>query len=210
MLGSSGSERLPTSSSLTSSPAVATSASPLAGDDEEEPPTASRGFWHGVGRVFGAFLGSHGVLSHFPVLILGIIGVTMIMHRHWPSATKMLAGVTLGSALAIILIYALGKSDMHDAMFATRWFVVFLPLTLFWAGAWLRRGHRQSSWIMAGLLLAFSSAVSILGATGPLPRDGFDRYSVAGAWHNLFRHDTPPSLLASPLADRGGGDAIGE
>jgi hypothetical protein len=154
-------------------------------------------------------VGWHGVFSHFPVVLLGIIGVSLIMRRHWPAATKMLAGTTLGGALAIILVYALCRTSTRDAMFATRWFVVFMPLSIFWAGAWLRRSHRRSSWILAGLLLAYSAAASLIGATGPLPRDGFDRYTVAGALHN-FTHPAPPETSLSPLADRGNQDAIGE
>ncbi len=41
-------------------------------------------------------------------------------------------------------------------------------MLLFWAGAWLRRPHRRSSWALAGVLLAFSVAVSLIGATGHL------------------------------------------
>ena len=43
--------------------------------------------------------GSHGILSHFPVLIIGAIGVGMVMHRHWQLSTKVLAAATLGWAI---------------------------------------------------------------------------------------------------------------
>ncbi len=74
----------------------------------------------------------------------------------------------------------------------TRWFVVFGPLVLFWSGAWLRKSHRPMSWVAAGVLLAFSVAVSLIGATGPLPRGGFvrdgtDRYTAAEALSRLVR-----------------------
>jgi hypothetical protein len=176
-------------------------------DDDDEPTTPWHNFLRGIYRVYSAFLGWHGIFSHFPIVLVGIIGVSLIMHRHWPAAMKMLAGTTLGGALAVILVYAICRTTTRDAMFATRWFVVFLPLTLFWAGAWLRRSHRQISWIIAGLLLAFSATASILGATGPLPRNGFDRYTVAGAWHNLL-HPAPPPAYLPALADRGDADAI--
>ncbi|HWE04752.1 MAG TPA: hypothetical protein VG326_20260 [Tepidisphaeraceae bacterium] len=179
-------------------------------DDDDEPHTRWRAFLHGAWRILGSFLGKHGVFSHFPIVVLGILGVSLIMHRHWPAATKMLAGGTLGGALAVIVVYALCRSSTRDAMFATRWFVVFLPLTLFWAGAWLRRSHRRSSWIMAGALLAFSVTASLIGATGPLPRGGFSHYTVAGAWHNLMDHPQPPPALLSPVADRGGQEAFSE
>ena len=89
----------------------------------------------------------------------------------------------------------------RDAMFAAQWFIVFGPLLLFWAGAWLRRSHSLAMWVAVGVLLTFSIAVSLVGATGPLPRDGFDRYTAAGALGNLLH---PPSATetATTLADR--------
>ena len=181
----------------------------LSDEDDDEPQTPWRSFKNGSYRVWSAFVGWHGILSTFPVMVLGIMGVTLIMHRHWPAATKMLAGTTLAGALAVILIYALSRTTTRDAMFATRWFIVFLPLTIFWAGAWLRRPHRRSSWILAGVLLAYSVSASLIGATGPLPREGFDRYPVVGALHN-FTNPAPPPTLLSPIADRGNQDAFGE
>ncbi|HWE94038.1 MAG TPA: hypothetical protein VG269_08760 [Tepidisphaeraceae bacterium] len=190
--------RVPASSALSPSPRlrVPASLSPaLPGDDEDDDNlTRWQSFTHGAIRVFGAFFGGHGIFSHFPIVALGIVGVSLIMHRHWPAATKTLAAATLAGALAVIVCCAAYRPDAGGAMFATRWFVVFLPLTLFWAGAWLRRSHRQSSWTIAGVLLAFSVAVSLIGATGPLPRDGFDRYSFAGAWHNLIHPQQAPPL----------------
>jgi len=193
----------PASSSLALSSSVSSPTASLADSDDDTPPSAWRTALARAVRIFGSFFGEHGIFSHFPVLVLGILGVSMIMHRHWPATTKMLAGGTLAGALAVIIIYSLARPSVGDSMFATRWFVVFLPLTLFWAGAWLRRPHRQSSWIMAGVLLAFSVAASLIGATNPLPRGGFDRYTVAGALHNLV-HPQLAVPTPSPLADNGG------
>ena len=47
----------------------------------------------------------------------------------------------------------LGRADWNNGMYATNWCIVFLPLTLFWAGAWLRRSHGPVAWSAAGLLL---------------------------------------------------------
>jgi hypothetical protein len=156
-------------------------------EEEEEELDASlwQPLWTGLARVAAAFFGRHGVLSHFPIALLGIVGVTMVMHRHWPSTTKVMASATLAGGGVIILLYALRAIDWRQAMFGTRWFVVFLPLTVFWSGVWLRRRHRTVSWALAGVLLAFSVGVSLLGATGPLPRDGFSVYTAAGAARNL-------------------------
>jgi hypothetical protein len=179
-------------------------------EEERDSTSALEPLWSGTGRVAAAFLGRHGVFSHFPIVLLGIIGVTMVMHRHWPSTTKLLAAGTLVGALAIIVMYALRAIDWTQAMFGTRWFVVFLPLTVFWSGVWLRRRHRPVSWALAGLLLAFSMTVSLLGATGPLPQEGFSDYTAAGAARNLVRHppadnfDPRPGALAGAASDRNG------
>jgi hypothetical protein len=175
--------------------------------EEEEPEQRSAWapLWSGLARVFAAFLGPHGVFSHFPVTLLGIVGVTMVMHRHWPSSTKVLASATLVGAVVIILLYAFRAIDWTQAMFGTRWFVVFLPMTVFWAGVWLRRRHRPTSWALASELLAFSVVVSLLGATGPLPRNGFAAYTAAGAARNLLHRphetlDADAPALAGPVA----------
>ena len=165
-------------------------------DEEQEPESAWRAFWTNAGRVATAFVGRHGVLSHFPVALLGILGVTMVMHRHWPATTKVLATATLGGGLGIIVLYALRALDWTQAMFGTRWFVVFLPLTVFWSGVWLRRRHRPASWALAGVLLAFSMVVSLVGATGPLPPEGFRGYTAAGAMRNLV-HPRPSRVEPS-------------
>ena len=88
-------------------------------------------------------------------------------------------------------------------MFANRWFVVFLPLTLFWCGAWVRRRHHWAVWTGAAGLLIFSIAVSLIGATDPLPRGGYDSYTAAAAWHRLR---DPLSLTASPPLARADGE----
>lgn len=175
-------------------------------DDEEQPATnplqnAALDTW----RVLRALFGPHGLLSHFPVVLLGIAGVTMVMHRHWPPVTKLLASATLGGGGVILLAYAIGDADWGDAMFATRFFVVFLPLTFFWAGAWLRRSHRPAVWALASLLLVFSTAVSLIGATGPLPPSGFggnygrSTYTASAALRKLLHplpEDVPPTVAA--------------
>ena len=169
-------------------------------DEEEDAETASPTLWAGVTRIAAAFFGRHGVLSHFPVVLLGVVGVSMVMHRHWPSTTKVLASATLAGGGFIIVLYALRAVDWTQAMFGTRWFVVFLPLTVFWAGVWLRRRHRTVSWVLAGVLLAFSTAVSLLGATGPLPPQGFPMYTAAGAARNLASPSLHDDAASSALA----------
>jgi hypothetical protein len=89
-------------------------------------------------------------------------------------------------------------------MYAARWFVVFMPLMLFWAGAWLRKQHRPMSWALAGLLLIFSLAVAVLGMTDPLPRQGYDGYTPAQALGQLLDGEQriPADEPARPLLAR--------
>ena len=116
---------------------------------------------------------------------------------------------TLVGGMVMIVAYGLRAMDWRQAMFGTRWFVVFLPLTVFWGGVWLRRRHRPVSWALAGVLLTFSMVVSLIGATGPLPRDGFTSYTAAGAVRNLFHppeaeDDRPASSVLAVVRDRPG------
>ncbi len=161
---------------------------------EDDADTFTVSIWHrvgeGIGRCLMALIGEHGLLSHFPILLLGVIGVGTIMHRHWPSATKTLAGASVAGAIAIVIAFATNKTDWRDAMFAARWFIVFSPMVMFWTGAWLRKPHRVQSWAFMGTGLAFSVLVSLIGATGPWPREGFDRWTVVGATKNLVSQDT--------------------
>lgn len=127
------------------------------------------------------FFGGHGLFSHFPVLAVGVLGVTMIMHRHWPQSAKVLAAGTLAAAVYLMIAYATPRRPgvaWAEAMFACKWFIVFTPLVMFWAGAWLRKSHRTGSWVLVGTLLAFSVAVGVIGATRPQPRDGYNGYTA--------------------------------
>ncbi|HSV13292.1 MAG TPA: hypothetical protein VLI90_03485, partial [Tepidisphaeraceae bacterium] len=174
-----------------------------ANDDEDftpPPPTWYTLAWVFLARFFAAFLGSHGLLTHFPVLIIGVAGVFSVMHRHWPSSTKTLAIITMAGATIVILRYVCLPVDWRWAMFAVRWYVIFLPLVLFWAGAWIRKSHHPAVWAIAGVLLVFSSTVAIIGATDPMPREGYDRYTAAAALRSMIR--PPTSGDAAMLAGR--------
>ena len=148
-------------------------------------------------RVGTALVGNHGLLSHFPILLMGVVGGSMIMHRHWPSSAKVLASATVAGGLFVIISYSVHLKDWRqwrEAMFADQWFIVFCPLLLFWAGAWLRRSHTALAWSVASVVLAFSIGVSLIGATCPAPREGFDHYTAADALHSMI-HPSPSSSL---------------
>ena len=174
-------------------------------EEDDDPPTVWRSINRATGRFFSAFLGSHGLLTHFPVLLLGLAGVSMVMHRHWPATTKVLAASTVIAGLVIVIGFTALQPSLKDAMFGNRWFLVFLPLTLFWAGAWLRKPHRAGTWVLAAVLLAFSTVIALIGATDPQPRQGYDRYTAAGAFMHLV-YPPQPARPGDVLAVRESGD----
>ena len=181
---------------------AATDAPPAdaAEDDAQAAPSWIGTVWASLQKAVGALVGSRGILSHFPVLLVGMVGMAMVLRRHWPSTTKAMACVTLFGGLAVVVTYMVLRADWTQAMFGPRWFIVFLPLMLFWAGAWLRKQHHPATWATAGLLLLFSVGVSLLGMTDPFVAAGPGRYTAAAALRDLMR---PPShSVAEVLADR--------
>jgi hypothetical protein len=147
-----------------------------------------------VGSAVGAYaswlvtalIGAHGLFSHFPITLIGIAGVGAVMHRHWPSSTKTLAAATLAAAATVVVLYCTWRVDWSRAMFGARWFIVFLPMLVFWCGAWARRGHSPAAWGFAGSLLAFSVFVTLVGATNPTPPGGFDQYTPVAAIREML------------------------
>jgi hypothetical protein len=172
-------------------------------DNPDDDELANQSWWLVAGkyinRWWSGFVGSHGLFSHFPVLVFGAAGLAAVMHRNWPGWTKMLAVVTALGALSVIGLYCCSQADWREAMFATRWFVIFVPLVLFWCGAWLRREHSTLTWSIAGLVLGFSVMVTVVGATNPYPRQGFDRYTAVGALMQLI-HETPSTTSGASFA----------
>ena len=171
-----------------------------------------------LARVWSAFAGAHGVFSHFPVIVFGIIGVFGVMHRHWPTATKFLAGAALASMLVVVVVSTVSLPDAWSAgnafigaaspfgdsgMFGPEPFLVFLPVLLFWSGAWLRKPHRLAARITAGVFLAFSTVVTLVGASDPFPRGGYESYTVAEALEHLLsdapQYEQPPIFASGRL-----------
>lgn len=176
-------------------------------------------FWRNMGRIWSALCGSHGILSHFPVIIFGIAGVFAVMHRHWPSATKFLAAAALVGGVIVILactvvlpdtwagsdLFFAGTSGFgYSGMFGPEPFLVFLPVLLFWSGAWLRRRHHLAMRVVAGCFLAFSVFVTVVGMSDPFPRGGYDRYTVAEAVDHLLtgnpRYEEPEAIAGNSMA----------
>jgi uncharacterized membrane protein len=115
----------------------------------------------------------------------------MVMHRHWPQAAKVLAAATLAGVVFLVVAYAVHRPETaavgwRGGMFASRWFIVFAPLLLYWAGAWMRRPHAATTWLIAGLVLLFSLGVGMVGAFRPWPREGYVGYTAIEAARQLW------------------------
>jgi hypothetical protein len=169
---------------------------------EANPPTPT--LWQRIVRGGGSFLwsffGEHGLLVHFPVMILGVGGIFAVMHRHWPGTTKVLAADSAIAILIGVIGFCASRYGEATADFANRWLILFLPILLFWAGAWLRRPHSNFIWAAAGVLMAFSAAVSMIGATNPMPAGGYSKYTAVSALRELFK--APAPIEGTALADR--------
>ncbi len=165
-------------------------ATAFTGDDWDDDLTdsgVSKFLFRNTGRIFTAAVGEHGVFSHFPMLVLGIIGISLIMHRHWPPSTKAMAGGTLLAAIFIVVVHTILRRGHTSGAFATPVFIVFTPLLAFWIGAWLRRPHKPISWTAAGVLVAISFIITLIGAlAGPLPRVPYDGFTPADALDRLI------------------------
>jgi hypothetical protein len=181
--------------------AAATATATVSGDPEEGEGSAQSSVMARVASNFAdGVLGPHGMLSHFPVLLLGVAGVGMVLHRHWPDSTKALAVATLGAAVTVVGLYVTLLPGFNEPMFASRWFIPFLPPVLVWAGAWARRRHHPVIWAGAGCLLAFSVLTSLLGATDPFLAPTGGRHTAYVAAKQLMDRPSAPATLASSLA----------
>jgi energy-converting hydrogenase Eha subunit C len=165
-------------------------------DDGVRPAPWKVALFRSLDRTIGALVGSKGLLSHYPVVIIGVIGLGLVLRRHWPASTKVMAAVTLAGMIGIIAAYVILHVDWGQAMFGPRWFIVFLPLALFWAGAWLRKPHHVTTWAIAAVLLLFSMTVSILGAAAPFVRSAPGQYTVVAAIRKIANGDVdrPPGV----------------
>jgi hypothetical protein len=164
-------------------------------DDTVSPAAWKVALFRGIDRTTGALVGGKGIFSHYPVILVGVMGLTLVLRRHWPASTKMMAGATVAGTVAIMGAYILLRVDWGQAMFGPRWFIVFLPLTLFWSGAWLRKPHLTTTWAVAGVLLAFSVAVSLIGAAAPFVRAEAGQYTVAAAVRKIVGGERPAARV---------------
>lgn len=155
--------------------------------DDDFPETTS--IWDTPGAhlrwLLTVMFGPNGLLSHFPVLILGMMGIAAVMHRHWPGSTKTLAAAC-GAGAIVVVLFSRQAPGIWSGTFASTGFILFSPILLFWTGAWLRRTHTPVVWGLATVLLIFSMAVGLIGATGPTPREPFRGYTAGDALRRLI------------------------
>lgn len=175
---------------------------PVISEPDSDEVILGPGSWITIGGyiqwITAALFGAHGIFSHFPVMLIGILGISAVMHRHWPIFVKALAAASAIGAIAIMTLHAIVRTDWREAMFATRWFVLFLPLILFWSGAWLRRTHTRTTWAFAAALLAFSVFVAIIGMTEPYPPNGYTRYTARAAFDRLLHGPDQDAIARNP------------
>lgn len=143
-------------------------------------------------RSARTLIGSRGLLTHYPTAILGLLGIAMVLRRHWPASTKILAAATLAGAASVMLAYTVTAADWSQAMLGPRWFIVFLPLLTFWSGAWLRRRHHNLTWAAAGIVLIFSTVVSLIGAAAPFVKAAPGQYTVSAALQKMATAERNP------------------
>jgi hypothetical protein len=160
-------------------------------DDYDAVPSGWSGLGRGVGRLLTLTVGEHGLLSHFPVLLLGLVGSAMALRRHWTGQIKALAAATV-TALVVICVYKMiARPDAIDAGYAAPRLATVAPVLLLWAGTWLRRKHGTTVWILAGVALAVSTAATLIGAASPPPAEAYSRYTFVEAIERLVRGDRP-------------------
>jgi hypothetical protein len=169
-------------------------------DSDPPPPTIWQKTAHGIAALAWTLFGEHGLLVHFPVIILGVAGMFAVMHRHWPVMTKILAASSAIATLIGVVGFCASRYGPATADFANRWLIVFLPFLFFWAGAWLRRPHSRPVWSVAGILLVFSVLVSLIGATNPMPAGGYSKYTAVSALRGFLQ--PTPQITGTALADR--------
>lgn len=167
---------------------------PVIFDWSDDMDTVDPSFWIGVGRGLNRLIlltvGTHGILSHFPILLVAAVGIGMVLHRHWGVALKGLAG-----GIVLALIGQLGYrmfSRVDNQSFAAPMLLSLLPVSLLFAGAWLRKSHSPWVWTISGVALIVSVVITIAGATGPVPPGGFTGYTGAEAVEKLILSSWEP------------------
>lgn len=149
------------------------------------------------GALFSVTVGSHGLFTHYPILVAAMVGLLIVLRKHWPMHAKVFGAITIVGAMVVVALVAARRATTGDWRYAAQWFVVFLPLATFWLGALMRRElSRRVFWLLTAAC-AISIVLSLAGAgwrvSGNDPRTGIAR--VFG-WLQSGQH-----LDAAPVSD---------
>ncbi len=141
--------------------------------------------------IFNVTLGNHGIFTHFPIVIAGLVGLFIVLRKHWPMHAKMLAAISFVGSTTIVMIVASRRGSVSGLMFGVQWFVVFLPLICFWMGAVIRREmSKRTAWVL-GATCGVSVLVSIAGALQPLPLTPYRSNTALGAMERWLGSERP-------------------
>ncbi|HSI33955.1 MAG TPA: hypothetical protein VK986_10250, partial [Tepidisphaeraceae bacterium] len=184
-------------------PVTATTDEPAGDDAAPRPAGWKLAAWHAADAGARTLIGSRGLLTHFPVAVVGVLGIGLVLRRHWPASTKVMAAATLAGAGAVVVAYTATRADWSQAMLGPRWFIVFLPVLVFWAGAWLRRPHHAVTWCAAAVVLVYSAGVSLIGAAAPFVKAAPGQYTVAAALKHMTAGDVRAPRTPAPDAVAG-------
>ncbi|HEX8340792.1 MAG TPA: hypothetical protein VF624_07780 [Tepidisphaeraceae bacterium] len=168
--------------------------------------------WASAGRAVNRFfvftIGSHGVLSHFPILVVAAAGTLTVLRRHWPRSVKCLAGGAALGLLVLVCLRTAGRVDPSDVDFAAPKLLTPLPILLLCGGAWLRRTHPPATRVTIALAAVVSVVITLIGAAAPAPPEGYTGYTAAQAVERLLlparsrTADSPASGLKAAVAGR--------
>lgn len=137
-------------------------------------------------RVGYVLVGPFGILSHVPLIGVGVVAGVMVLQRNWPGATKSLAGLSLGSLVWCVGSEALTGPWKNERPFGPAGSAAVLPLLVLITGIILHSRWRPG-WVVAIAVLALlSCAVTLLGAASPMLRGGYTNYSVYAAIMRLW------------------------
>jgi hypothetical protein len=150
--------------------------------------------------VFGATFGASGLFSHHPLLLLCAgagLALPFLRRRDGPPelAPGLLTAVALGS-VGVLLYYLFQSNNYGGSAFGMRWFAVFAPSWLLFAGVAAVRSPALRRPLPRGLFFAataLSVAGSALGAVNPWAKFHYRwQDSPAG---RVAERDTPRPTL---------------
>lgn len=157
-------------------------------DDEEFGETRSLAV--AAGRILiqlgYVLIGPFGVLSHVPLVGVGVVAGIMVLRRNWPGATKSLAGLTIGALVWCVASEAIAGPWKHERPFGPAGSAAVLPLLVLIMGIVLHSRWRPGWVAVIAILALLSCGVSLLGAASPMLRGGYETYSVYEAMMRLW------------------------